>query len=101
MSPDTNQSLERPLGLPDRYRVKRHIATGGMASVWCAEDLVLGRSVAVKVLAERFADDQLAMRRFQREARAAARVCGHPHVVTVYDVGELDADPRSGEPGRA
>ena len=81
--------------------MRRHIATGGMASVWCAQDLVLGRNVAVKVLAERFADDQLAMRRFQREARAAARVCGHPHVVTVYDVGELASDPHDGTAGRA
>ncbi|HTU30245.1 MAG TPA: serine/threonine-protein kinase, partial [Solirubrobacteraceae bacterium] len=89
MSPDTNQSLERPLGLPDRYRVKRHIASGGMASVWCAEDLVLSRNVAVKVLAERFAHDHVAVLRFKREARAAARVSNHPHVVTVYDVGEL------------
>src|SRR5579875_694776 len=90
MSPDTNQSLERPLGLPDRYRVKRHIASGGMASVWCAEDRVLSRNVAVKVLAERFADDHVAVLRFKREARAAARVSNHPHVVTVYDVGELE-----------
>jgi eukaryotic-like serine/threonine-protein kinase len=91
MSPDTNQSLERPLGLPERYRVKRHIASGGMASVWCAEDLVLSRNVAVKVLAERFAHDPVAVLRFKREARAAARVSNHPHVVTVYDVGELAA----------
>jgi eukaryotic-like serine/threonine-protein kinase len=90
MSPDTNQPLERPLGLPDRYRVKRHIASGGMASVWCAEDLVLSRNVAVKVLSERFAHDHVAVLRFKREARAAARVSNHAHVVTVYDVGELE-----------
>jgi serine/threonine-protein kinase len=93
MSPDTNQSLERPLGLPDRYRVKRHIASGGMASVWCAEDLVLSRNVAVKVLSERFANDHVAVLRFKREARAAARVSNHRHVVTVYDVGELEPSP--------
>jgi tRNA A-37 threonylcarbamoyl transferase component Bud32 len=90
MSSDTNQSLARPLGLPDRYRVKRHVANGGMASVWCAEDLVLSRSVAVKVLSERFAHDPVAVLRFKREARAAARVSNHPHVVTVYDVGEIE-----------
>ena len=85
---------ERRFALPERYRIRRHIATGGMASVWCAEDLVLGRDVAVKVLAERFAHDGVAVRRFQREARAAARVSGHPHVVTIYDVGEAqDAEP--------
>ena len=65
-----------------------------MAAVWCAEDLVLGRTVAVKVLAERFAHDDMAMRRFKREARAAARVSTHAHVVTIYDVGDLEVDPR-------
>jgi serine/threonine protein kinase len=60
-----------------------------MASVWCAEDRILGRTVAVKVLAERFANDDMAMRRFKREARAAARVANHPHVVTIFDVGDL------------
>jgi eukaryotic-like serine/threonine-protein kinase len=59
-----------------------------MASVWCAHDRVLGRDVAVKLLAEQFAHDQSAIRRFKREARAAARLSGHPHVVTIYDVGE-------------
>ena len=85
-----------PFQLPDRYRVRRHVATGGMASVWCAEDLVLGRSVAIKVLAERFAHDWVAVRRFKREARAAARVCAHAHVVTVFDVGELPPEPEAG-----
>ena len=65
-----------------------------MAAVWCAEDLVLGRTVAVKVLAERFAHDDMAMRRFKREARAAARVSTHAHVVTIYDVGDLEVDSR-------
>ncbi len=90
------QSRAEPteLRLPDRYRVRRRLATGGMASVWCAEDLVLGRTVAVKVLAERFAHDDMAMRRFKREARAAARVSTHAHVVTIYDVGDLEADAR-------
>jgi serine/threonine protein kinase len=62
-----------------------------MASVWCAEDQVLGRTVAVKILAERFADDAGAMRRFKREARAAARVSNHAHVVTIFDVGDLES----------
>jgi hypothetical protein len=68
-----------------------------MAAVWCAEDLVLGRPVAIKVLAERFAHDDMAMRRFKREARAAARVSTHAHVVTIYDVGDLEVDPRDVE----
>jgi serine/threonine-protein kinase len=61
-----------------------------MASVWCAEDRVLGRAVAVKVLADRFAHDEFAVRRFTREARTAARVSGHPHVVTIFDIGEIE-----------
>src|ERR1700761_3460810 len=90
------QSRAEPtdLRLPDRYRVRRRLATGGMAAVWCAEDLVLGRTVAIKVLADRFAHDDMAMRRFKREARAAARVSTHAHVVTIYDVGDLEVDDR-------
>jgi eukaryotic-like serine/threonine-protein kinase len=78
------------VSLPDRYRVVRHIANGGMASVWAAEDELLGRLVAVKVLSAGFAGDAAAASRFQREARAAARVSDHPHVVTIFDVGEHD-----------
>src|SRR5919109_3287670 len=74
--------------LPARYRVIRHIANGGMASVWEAEDKLLGRAVAVKVLASHLSEDDRARRRFQREARAAAGLSSHPHVVTIYDVGE-------------
>jgi serine/threonine protein kinase len=86
------------LKLPERYRVKRHIATGGMASVWCAEDRVLGRSVAIKVLSDRFANDGDSIRRFMREARAAARVSNHPHVVTIYDVGDIEPEGEAPSP---
>ncbi|HLH65473.1 MAG TPA: serine/threonine-protein kinase [Solirubrobacteraceae bacterium] len=79
--------------LPGRYRVRRHLASGGMASVWCADDLVLGRRVAIKILSEPLAHDETARRRFKREARAAARVSTHPHVVTIFDVGELESGP--------
>jgi serine/threonine-protein kinase len=91
----SSQPRVRPAAprLPERYRLRRHIATGGMAAVWCADDLVLDRRVAIKVLAERFVDDQVAVRRFKREARAAARVATHPHVVTVFDVGDLEPEP--------
>lgn len=81
------------LGLPSRYRARRHLASGGMAAVYCAEDQTLGRTVAIKVLAERFQDDEIAMRRFKREARAAARVSNHHHVVTIFDVGDLEPEP--------
>jgi eukaryotic-like serine/threonine-protein kinase len=76
------------ISLPTRYRVVRHVASGGMAGVWEAEDEVLGRSVAVKVLAGHLSEDDRARRRFEREARAAAGLSSHQHVVTIYDVGE-------------
>jgi serine/threonine-protein kinase len=84
--------LASSIELPERYRVTRHIASGGMASVWEVEDLLLGRIVAVKVLGAQFAADPVARGRFQREARTAAQVSAHPHVVTIYDIGEHGDD---------
>ena len=84
---------EHRIALPTRYRVVRHIANGGMASVWLAEDELLGRLVAVKVLAAGYAEDERANRRFVREARAGARLSECRHVVTVYDIGEHDGRP--------
>src|SRR3954470_6876565 len=78
------------ISLPDRYRVVRHIANGGMASVWEAHDELLDRAVAVKLLASHPSEDDRGRQRFQREARAAAAVSNHPNVVTIYDVGEHD-----------
>jgi len=76
--------------LPARYRVIRHVANGGMASVWEAHDDLLDRAVAVKLLAPHLSEDERARLRFQREARTAAGLSSHPHVVTIYDVGEHD-----------
>src|SRR3954453_15078822 len=81
------------VSLPDRYRVTRHVANGGMGAVYAAEDELLGRTVAIKVLAAHLAEDPVNRERFQPEARAAARLSNHPHVVTVYDVGEHDGRP--------
>ena len=83
-------SVQLQSDLPDRYRVLRHIANGGMASVWEAHDELLDRDVAVKVLAPHLSEDERARRRFEREARAAAGLSSHPHVVTIYDVAEHD-----------
>ena len=80
--------LASQIELPDRYRVARHIASGGMASVWEAEDLMLRRTVAVKVLASQLALDSGARERFQREARTAAQISDRPHIVTIYDIAE-------------
>ena len=88
--PETSDrfTLVEGLQLPDRYAIRRPIATGGMASVWCARDRMLGRSVAIKLIAERFARDESAVERFKREARAAALLSSHRHVVTIYDIGQ-------------
>src|SRR3954463_15961109 len=81
------------IALPDRYRGVRRAANGGMAGVWAAEDGILRRLVAVKVLSAAYAEDPAARRRFSREARACAKLGDHPNVVTVYDVGEHDGLP--------
>src|SRR5579884_486419 len=78
--------------LAGRYRLLRPLGRGGMGSVELAEDVELGRTVAVKLLADGVAHDDPARRRFLREARAAARL-SHPNVVRVYDVGESDGRP--------
>jgi eukaryotic-like serine/threonine-protein kinase len=70
-----------------RYRLVEQIGTGGMSVVWRGQDAVLGRAVAVKVLAEGYVSDAAFRDRMRREARAAARLC-HPQVNTVYDFGE-------------
>ena len=69
-----------------RYRVERRLGGGGMAEVFLARDATLGRLVAVKVLRERFADDEQFVERFHREARAAAAL-NHPNVVVIHDRG--------------
>src|SRR3954453_21042161 len=86
----TMPATEQRVSLPPRYRVVRHIANGGMASVWAAEDELLGRLVAVKLLSRAYDADERARKRFLREARAAARPGGCRPVVTVYDIGEHD-----------
>jgi tRNA A-37 threonylcarbamoyl transferase component Bud32 len=78
---------------PERYSSARLIGRGGMGEIYVAEDSELGRQVAIKVLDQRFADDEHLRRRFKREALAAARLSGHPHVVTIYDVGEWQGVP--------
>ncbi|HYH90131.1 MAG TPA: PASTA domain-containing protein [Solirubrobacteraceae bacterium] len=75
--------------IDERYRVLHRIGSGGMADVYCAEDLQLGRRVALKLLYRRFAEDEEFVERFRREASSAAGL-QHPNVVAVYDRGEFD-----------
>jgi predicted Ser/Thr protein kinase len=79
--------------LPPRYRDVRPIARGGMGEIFRATDRELGREVAIKVLAERYASDEESRARFQREALAAARLSGAANIVTIFDVGEHDGRP--------
>jgi len=79
--------------LPPRYRDPELLARGGMAEVYRATDEELGREVAVKVLSDRFAEDESLRLRFSREALAAARLSGDPHIVTIFDVVEHGGRP--------
>lgn len=72
-----------------RYELQELLGTGGMASVYRAYDRLLERTVAIKVLHDRYSDDDEYVERFRREARAAARL-SHPNIVTVIDRGEQD-----------
>ena len=73
--------------LADRYELVSHIARGGMADVYEARDTLLGRKVAVKVLHSQFSSDEAFVKRFRREAQAAANL-SHPNIVSIYDWGE-------------
>jgi len=71
------------------YRIEDLVGLGGMAIVYRAEQLSLGRTVALKVLAPQLSLDTAFRERFRREGTHAAAL-NHPHVVTVYDSGEAD-----------
>jgi eukaryotic-like serine/threonine-protein kinase len=75
-----------------RYRILRKLGSGGMANVYLAEDEDLGRRVAIKILNERYAHDELFNERFRREAKSAAAL-SHPNIVSIYDRGEADGIP--------
>jgi serine/threonine-protein kinase len=79
--------------LPERYAGPQPIGRGGMGSIYRATDTTLGRAVAVKVLDDRYAEDENVRARFTREALAAARLSGYPNIVTIYDVGEYQDRP--------
>ena len=78
--------------LSGRYRLERCIGVGGMSVVWQAQDTVLGRPVAVKLLGRSLTTDGAAHARVRAEARAAARLA-HPNVASVYDFGRSWVGP--------
>jgi eukaryotic-like serine/threonine-protein kinase len=79
--------------LPPRYRGPQQIGRGAMGDIYRATDSTLGRAVAIKILVDRYAEDDAVRQRFTREALAAARVSGEPNTVTIYDVGEHNERP--------
>jgi eukaryotic-like serine/threonine-protein kinase len=83
-------SLTQDTYLGGRYRLISRIAVGGMGEVWRAEDKLLGRHVAVKVLKSELSSDPTFLERFRTEARMTASL-SHPGIASVYDYGEVGA----------
>ncbi|HET9202999.1 MAG TPA: Stk1 family PASTA domain-containing Ser/Thr kinase [Acidimicrobiia bacterium] len=80
-------SMDAPTALTDRYRITSHIARGGMADVYEGVDGLLNRRVAIKVLHAQYSADEAFVKRFRREAQAAANL-SHPNIVGIYDWGQ-------------
>jgi eukaryotic-like serine/threonine-protein kinase len=78
--------------LGDRYALVERLAVGGMGEVWCADDSVLGRAVAIKILRDEYAGDETFRGRFRAEAQNAAMLV-HPNVAQVFDFNEGDEAP--------
>jgi eukaryotic-like serine/threonine-protein kinase len=85
--------MATPTEIGGRYRLDRRLGAGGMSTVFLALDTVLERQVAVKLLAEHLADDEVFVMRFRHEALAAARL-QHPNIVQVFDSGKDEPSHR-------
>ncbi|MDH5616966.1 MAG: Stk1 family PASTA domain-containing Ser/Thr kinase, partial [Acidimicrobiia bacterium] len=81
--------MNAPFSLTDRYEATAHLARGGMADVYMGRDTLLGRKIAVKVLHSQFSADEAFVKRFRREAQAAANLT-HPNIVGIYDWGQFE-----------
>jgi eukaryotic-like serine/threonine-protein kinase len=81
--------VQRSSVLNDRYEVDKPLGRGGMAQVFRGTDRVLGRTVAIKILDQKYRDDVKFVTRFRREAQSAAGI-SHPNVVSIFDTGSED-----------
>ncbi len=79
--------MNTPSELTERYHVTSHLARGGMADVYEGQDTLLNRRVAIKVLHAQYSADEAFVKRFRREAQAAANL-SHPNIVGIYDWGQ-------------
>ncbi len=79
--------MDTPTTLNERYTVLSHVARGGMADVYQGHDTLLNRTVAIKVLHSQYSADEAFVKRFRREAQAAANL-SHPNIVGIYDWGQ-------------
>ena len=80
-------SMDAQTTLTDRYQITSHLARGGMADVYEGRDNLLNRRVAIKVLHSQYSADEAFVKRFRREAQAAANL-SHPNIVGIYDWGQ-------------
>jgi eukaryotic-like serine/threonine-protein kinase len=83
---ENDELIGKPVG---RYIVRSLIGVGGMGRVYLAEDLELGRRIALKLLLKQFTHDDTQLQRFRQEARAASAL-NHPNILTVHDIGQVD-----------
>ncbi len=79
--------MQTPTALTERYHITSHLARGGMADVYEGQDTLLNRRVAIKVLHSQYSSDEAFVKRFRREAQAAANL-SHPNVVGIFDWGQ-------------
>src|SRR5258705_9498457 len=83
---ETDELIGKTIG---RYSVRSLLGVGGMGRVYLAEDLELGRRIALKVLLKAFTHDERQLQRFRQEARAASAL-NHPNILTVHEIGEVE-----------